>query len=125
MKRKVIIGAVVAALICICIALNAKIIDPADFTGTWYRADDGVLYIFEDGLIECADQEVIILEENVFSGAYSFAKEKAAIFLVDDNGVGDVVELYLIHHPDGDVLCERSDGTDIVWFCRNRDKALK
>ena len=36
MKRKGIIGVVIAALICVCIALNCKIVDPADYTGAWY-----------------------------------------------------------------------------------------
>ena len=121
MKRKGIIGAVIAALICVCIALNSKIVDPAAYTGAWYRADDGVLYIFENGIIECADKEIIILDDAVFSGAYSFAKDKAAIFVVDDRGVGEVVELYLVHKSEGDMLCERKDRNDVIWFCRNRE----
>ena len=32
MKRKVIIGAAIAALICVCIALNYKIVNPVDYT---------------------------------------------------------------------------------------------
>ena len=125
MKRKVIIGAVIAALICVCIALNCKIVDPADYTGAWYRAGDGVLYIFEDGIIECVDKEIIVLDNAVFSGAYSFAKAKAAIFVVDDRGVGEVVELRLIHDHNGDMLCERVNGKSIVWFCRNKEQSLK
>ena len=125
MKRKVIIGAVIAALICVCIALNAKILEPTDFTGAWYRAEDGMLYIFEDGIIECADKEIIVLDNTVFSGAYSFAKAKAAIFVVDDRGVGEVVELRLIHDHNGDMLCERVNGKSIVWFCRNKEQSLK
>ena len=121
MKRKGIIGVVIAALICVCIALNCKIVDPADYTGAWYRAGDGMLYIFEDGIIECADKEIIVLDNAVFSGAYSFAKNKAAIFVVDDHGVGEVVELYLVHKSDGDILCEHKDGNEIIWFCRNRE----
>lgn len=45
MKRKVIFGAVVAVLICVCIALNAKILEPKDFTGAWFRAGDGILLL--------------------------------------------------------------------------------
>lgn len=120
MKRKVIIGAVIAALICVCIALNCKIVDPADYTGAWYRAGDGMLYIFDDGIIECADKEIIVLDGAVFSGAYSFAKDKAAIFVVDDHGVGEVVELHLVRKTDRDVLCERKDGNETMWFCRNQ-----
>ena len=125
MKRKGIIGVVIAALICVCIALNCKIVDPADYTGAWYRAGDGILYIFEDGIIECADKEIIVLDNTVFSGAYSFAKAKAAIFVVDDRGVGEVVELRLIHDHNGDMLCERVNGKSIVWFCRNKEQSLK
>ena len=125
MKRKAIFGAVIAALICVCIALNCKIVDPADYTGAWYRAGDGVLYIFEDGIIECVDKEIIVLDNAVFSGAYSFAKAKAAIFVVDDRGVGEVVELCLIHDHNGDMLCERVNGKSIVWFCRNKEQLLK
>ena len=125
MKRKGIIGAVIAALICVCIALNSKIVDPAAYTGAWYRADDGVLYIFENGIIECADKEIIILDDAVFSGAYSFAKNKAAIFVVDDHGVGEVVELNLVRKSDGDMLCERVNGKSVVWFCRSKEQSMK
>ena len=121
MKRKGIIGAVIAALICVCIALNCKIVDPADYAGVWYRAGDGVLYLFEDGIIECAEQEIIILDNAVFSGAYSFAKNKAAIFVVDDHGVGEVVELHLVRKANGDMLCEYKDGNEVIWFCRNQE----
>ena len=121
MKRKELFGAVITAQICVCIALNAKILEPKDFKGAWYRAGDGVLYIFEDGIIECADEEIIVLDNVVFSGAYTIAKDKAAIFVVDDHGLGEVVELHLIHKFDGDVLCECKDGNEIVWFYRNRE----
>ena len=79
MKKKVMFGAVIAALIFVCIALNAKVVDPADFTGVWYRTGDGAPYIFQDGIIECADKEIIVMDGAVFSGAYSFAKDKAAM----------------------------------------------
>ena len=119
MTKKIMFGAVVAALIFVCIALNAKIINPTDFTGIWYRAGDGIPYIFQDGIIECADNENIVLDGAVFSGAYGFAKDKAAIFVVDDHGVGEVVELQLVRKADGDILCEHTGGNEIVWFCRN------
>lgn len=118
MKKKVMFGAVIAALIFVCVALNAKIIDPADFIGVWYRAGDGVPYIFQDGIIECADKEIIVLDGAVFSGAYSFAKDKAAIFVVDDHGVGEVVELYLVRRKEGDMLCQRRKGVLVMWFSR-------
>ena len=123
MKKKVMFGAVITALIFVCIALNAKIVDPADFTGVWYRAGDGVPYIFQDGIIECADKETIVLDGAVFSGAYSYAKDKAAIFVVDDHGVGEVVELTLVRRKDGDALCEKRNGILVMWFCRNQESS--
>lgn len=123
MKKRVMLGAVITALIFVCVALNAKIVDPADFTGVWYRAGDGVPYVFEDGIIECADKEIIVLDGGVFSGAYSFAKDKAAIFVVDDHGVGEVVELTLVRRRDGDALCEQRDGSLVLWFCRNHESS--
>ena len=118
MKRKILIGAVVTALIYICVVLNTKIIDPADFTGTWYRSTNGLCYIFENGIIQCSDEKIIHLNGDVFSGAYTFMKDKAAIFVVDDHGVGEVVELVLVQRADGDILCEQADGVLVPWFSR-------
>jgi len=84
-----------------------------------------MLYIFDDGIIECADKEIIVLDNAVFSGAYSYARGKAVIFVVDDNGVGEVVQVNLVHQPNGDMLCEYKDGSEIVWFCRNKNATNK
>lgn len=121
MKRKLVLGAVLAVLICIGFMLNAEIADPADFTGIWYRAGDSARFIFEDGIILNHEQESILLDDAVFSGAYAFGKGKASLFLVDDQGVGEVVELHLIHASDGDILCQNRDGRQIVWFRRSKD----
>ena len=123
MKKRVMFGAVIIALIFVCLALNTKIVDPADFTGVWYRAGEGVPYIFQNGIIECADKENIVLDGEVFSGAYSFAKDKAAIFVVGDDGVGEVVELILVRGKAGDTLCEKRDGTLVMWFCRYQESS--
>lgn len=119
MKNRIAIGAVVAALFFVCIALNTKVVKYTDFIGVWYHKSDGIQYIFEDGIIKCADNKIILLNNDVFSGAYTFAKNKASIFVVDDNGVGEVVELHLVHKFGGDMLCEHKDGKDVIWFCRN------
>ena len=70
-------------------------------------------------------EEIIVLDNTVFSGAYSFAKNKAAIFVVDDHGVGEVVELHLVRKSDGDMLCERVNGKSVVWFCRSKEQSMK
>lgn len=124
MKNRIAIGAVVAALFFVCIALNAKVVKYTDFIGVWYHKSDGIQYIFEDGIIKCADNEIILLNNDVFSGAYTFAKNKAAIFVIDDNGVGEIVELHLVRKAEGDRLCERKDGNEIIWFCRNIETTI-
>ena len=121
MKRKMTIGAVITALFYICVVLNVKIADPADFTGTWYHAGDNVCYLFENGIIQCADQKITLPDGTVFSGAYTFGKNKASLFVVDDRGVGEVVELHLVRKLGGDILCEKTDGRECVWFSRNKD----
>ena len=61
------------------------------------------------------------MKRKVTSGAYSFGKDKPSLFMVDDRGIGEVVELHLVHKLDGAILCEKADGSEIVWFCRNKD----
>lgn len=122
MKRWLILGVVLAVLIFA--ALNVKIMEPADFTGAWYSAGDGSLYIFQDGWIECPDYEIMLLNQRVFSGAYSFSRNQAAVFLVDEQGVSEVLQLYLVHRKDGDVLCETKDGTGTILFFRNQKEAV-
>lgn len=125
MKRRVIVGAVLTVLVCVCAALGRKALEPADFTGTWYRAGDGACCIFEEGLIRCDGQEGLLPGEPGFSGAYSFAGNKAAVFTADDRGVGEVVELHLIRRRDGDILCETEDGKGPVRFYRSREAACR
>ena len=40
------------------------------------------------------------------------------------HGVGEVVELHLIRKATGDMLCERRDGNEIIWFCRNQESTI-
>lgn len=123
MKRRLFVGVFVLILILVCAALNTTITDPADCSGVWYRGEDAARCVFRDGIIECADQERIVFEDAVFSGAYSFAKDKAVVFVVDANGVSEVMDLYLVHGSVGDILCETKDGTGKIWFYRDQEAA--
>ena len=51
MKRHVVIGILLAVLICLFCLLNGDIVDSTDYTGTWYRSSDGAQYIFENGIL--------------------------------------------------------------------------
>lgn len=121
MKRRLIISVILIALICVCVVLNSSALDPSDFTGVWYGAEDGHLYIFEDGLIACTEHYIELQGSDPFSGAYSIAKNKTAVFIIDDDGAGEIVELYLIRSIRGDYLCEAEDGTGKIWFYRNAE----
>ena len=121
MKHRLIISVILIALICVCVVLNSSALDPSDFTGVWYGAEDGYLYIFEDGLIACTEHYIELQGSDPFSGAYSIAKNKTAVFIIDDDGVGEIVELYLIRSIRGDYLCEAEDGTGKIWFYRNAE----
>ena len=51
-------------------------------------------------------------------------KNKATIFVIKDNGVGEVVVLHLVCKAEGDRLCKRKDGNEIIGFCRNRETTI-
>lgn len=123
MKRRLMISVVLTALICTYIVLNSSALDPSDYTGAWYGAEDRQLYIFEDGLIECTEHYITLQGSDPFSGAYSFAKNKTAVFIIKADGVGEVVELHLIRSIHGDYLCETEDGSGKVWFYREAEAA--
>lgn len=122
--RRWIAIAFVLVILCGCIAfLFGTAVNPEDYTGEWYYCKDSARYIFKNGLIACADRRSILLGETEFSGAYCFAKDRATLFVIDSDGVGEVIELYLVHTSDGDILCEAEDGSGTVWFCRNIDQS--
>ena len=55
MKRWMALGIVLAVLIAGCCLLLQTAVDPADFTGSWYGAEDGRLYQFHEGIISRDD----------------------------------------------------------------------
>lgn len=120
MKRKKILAVGTALLLAIFVLLNISIIDPEDYSGVWYRAGNQVCYVFEEGIIS----EYLLEGESVFCGAYVFAKDKISVFVIDETGVGELVELRLVRKGTGDVLCEYRDSQEIIWFGRNIDSLV-
>ena len=100
------------------IGLTQTAIDPSDFTGKWYYAEDMSVYLFHNGVIISEAHHMDMDEDEIFSGAYSFAKNKIYLFFAAENRVGDPIELLLIHSSSGDRLCDSQTGT--VIFYRER-----
>lgn len=112
---------VLAAALCLC----GSAVDPKDFTGEWYYAGDGSVYTFRDGIVECGRHSISSGDGSAFSGAYSFAGRKIAVFFVGPDGVEEVRELYLSRNRKGDTLCERADGLEKAIFYRSLDEAVR
>ena len=112
MKRWIALGIVLTALIAGVFFLQQTAIDPGDFTGEWYRVEDGKRYCFQQGVIE--DPE----SPDSFGGAYVFSKNKVLLFTVDPGGESRISELYLAGEPKGEFLSESPDGRGRIVFSR-------
>lgn len=120
MKRWVPFGIVLILVLIVALFLFSTVVAPERFTGEWYSSEDGSLYLFQEGIIACADHSVPVSDEETFSGAYRFGKNSIAIFVISADGPGEVKELYWEHTKGGDILCENEDGTGKIYFYRNK-----
>ena len=114
MKRWIALGIILTALIAGVFFLQQTAIDPGDFTGEWYRAEDGKRYCFREGVIE--DPE----EQAGFGGAYVFSRNKVLLFTVDPSGESRICELYPAGEPKGEFLSESPDGKGRIVFSRDK-----
>lgn len=124
MKRWVPLGVICILLLTIALGLSRPVIDPARFTGKWYSSSDGNLYLFQEGIIQCADHYVLTPEGEKVSGAYTFGSDTIAVFAMGIDGLDMVSQLYLIRGQKGDALCDRPDGSGSVYFYRDQTAAL-
>ncbi|MDO5546095.1 MAG: hypothetical protein Q4F81_09800 [Eubacteriales bacterium] len=117
MKRWIALGIVLLILIGGGFGLAQAAVDPADYTGDWYGAEDGRLYQFHEGIITCpeASQET----EDGFCGAYVFCKDHILLFTVDPDGQSQLRELYPAGDPRGEFLSETADGAGRIVFARS------
>lgn len=111
MKRWVAFGIVLIILIAAGCLLTRTAVDPTEFTGNWYGAEDGRLYRFQEGIIESSGTE--------FCGAYWFCKDRILLFTVNTEGQSVLKELYPAGDPKGEFLCETPDGSGRIVFSRS------
>lgn len=119
MKRRILLGTATVLFVCLVASLFRTAAAPENYTGAWYYAGNSALYEFEEGIIHCRDHGISLPGEGSFSGAYSFAGDRIAVFVINEDGPEEVRQLYLVHGADGDVLCENADGSGEVCFYRN------
>lgn len=103
------------------LVLTRTVQDPADFTGKWYYAFDCSTYLFHNGIILNEKYHLSTNEDEIFSGAYSFSKNKILIFFVTVDGIEQIKELQLVSHANGDMLCEVTNDRQEAVFYRNKD----
>lgn len=116
MKRWIALGIVLGIIIGGGCLLTRTAVNPADYTGEWYGAEDGRLYRFSEGIIlspkngETGDS---------FSGAYAFCKDHILLFTVSPDGESKLKELYPAGEPKGEFLSETADGSGRIVFSRS------
>jgi hypothetical protein len=101
-------------LLCIGIflGLSQTALDPSDFSGIWYDAQNQDAYLFQEGLITGSK------EPDSMVGAYWYCRDSVVLFVRDMEGLETERELYL--NQDGEVsfLSENRDGSGKVFFLR-------
>ena len=123
MKRWIVFAIVIVLFISIFALLTQKAMDPADFTGEWYGAEDGRLYRFREGIITGpADTQGA---GDGFYGAYVFCGDRILLFTVSSDGQSGLKELYPAGEPKGEFLSETADGTGRIVFSRSNIAAQK
>ena len=117
MKRWIAFAIIIVLFISIFALLAQKAIDPADFTGEWYGAEDGRLYRFREGIITGpADTQGA---GDGFYGAYVFCGDRILLFTVSSDGQSGLKELYPAGEPKGEFLSETADGAGRIVFSRS------
>lgn len=116
MKRWVVLGIVLVVLIAGVCLLGKTAVNPGDYTGDWYGAEDGRLYRFREGIITVPED--MRKTGDGFCGAYSFCRDSIVLFISDPDGESTVRQLYPAGEPKGEFLCESADGTGRIVFSR-------
>ncbi len=117
MKRVAVI-CIVLFIICIFTGLSRTALDPEDFSGLWYTAEDQRAYSFQEGLIFCSKQYPGISGVESIRGAYWYCKDSVILFAKGIEGLETEKELYLIYNGDMSCLCENKDGSGKIYFIR-------
>ena len=123
MKRWIVFAIVIVLFISIFALLAQKAIDPADFTGEWYGAEDGRLYRFREGIIT-GPADTQGAGDGLY-GAYVFCGDRILLFTVSSDGQSGLKELYPAGEPKGEFLSETADGAGRIVFSRSNIAAQK
>lgn len=119
MKKWLLLG--IAIIIVAAVAfLGQPAVDPEDFTGEWYSTSGQNIYRFQNGIIHCEKQSLIMEDGSTFSGAYIFSGKSVALFAIGVDGLETVKELYLIENQEEFLLCDQSDGAGTIYFVRSK-----
>ena len=116
--RRLAISFISIILIILIAGLCQTALNPEDFSGIWYSANDQTVYRFQEGLIYSAKHAVQLSDSASISGAYTFCKESIFMFVTGIDGLETEREVYLVENGNGSFLCENDDGTGIVYFIR-------
>ena len=117
MKRWFILGG--GALLLAAGLLLGRTASPYDlFTGEWYSCDEGNRYVFSQGIIVCEEFGIPLGENQTMSGAYCVSRDSMVLFAQGVEGLETERDVYLVHGPGGDALCEYPDGTGRIFFTR-------
>ena len=117
MKRWIALGIVLLIIAGGGVLLAQGAVDPADYTGSWYGAEDGQLYQFREGLITCSEDPYEMGDG--FCGAYVFCRDHILLFTMDPGGESILRELYPAGEPRGEFLSETADGAGRIVFSRS------
>lgn len=118
MKRWFILGGG-ALLLAAGLLLGRTAIPYETFTGEWYSSEEGIRYVFSQGIIMCEEFGIPLGENQTMSGAYCVSRDSMVLFARGVEGLETERDVYLVHGSRGDVLCEHPDGSGIVFFTRN------
>lgn len=105
-------------LVIIIAGLFHTAVNPEDFRGVWYDADDQSTYLFQDGLIYSGIDPEILQDSHLINGAYTYSRNSIFLFVVGISDLESGKEIYLIQKDNGCFLCENRDGTGRIYFIR-------
>ena len=118
MKRYSFFGFIILLLFLIA-GLGRTAIEPDQFTGQWYSADDHNIYLFQEGLVYCSEHGVSVSDSISLSGVYSFCRDSVFMFAAGVEGLETEREIYLVSDRNKSFLCERKDRTGKIYFIRS------
>ena len=108
-------------LLVIFTGLSQSAVNPQNYTGQWYSADNQSVYLFQNGLIYCSKYPITLSDTESINGAYSFSKNSIFLFSKGIEDLETETELFFVRNREGSFLCENADGTGKIYFIRYQE----